>query len=96
MMKADTKTVLTVMTNMVTRKLQAGVAKSADPVRFYGFTAAEVIGLHFWKRHAAESVWFRLRDGRVIDSDGNPSESDLSHYVREYQESMQLADAVGL
>lgn len=94
MMKADTKTILTVMTNLVARKLQAGIAKSADPVRYYGFSAADVVGLHFWKRNASESVWFRLADGRVIDADGNATDTDPTLYERDAG-GCYFADAIG-
>ncbi|MDE1151494.1 MAG: hypothetical protein PW788_03060 [Micavibrio sp.] len=86
MMKPDNKTILVVMTNLVARKMSEGRAQSADPVRFYGFTPADVSGLHFWKRDANDNVWFRLHDGRVIDADGNLAEADLSHYIRQPDE----------
>ena len=88
MMKPDSRTILVVMTNLVARKVAVGVAQSPDPIRFYGFTPNDVSGLHFWKRDANDNVWFRLHDGRVIDADGKPSESDLHHYVREHDERM--------
>lgn len=74
------------MTNLVARKVAQGVAQSPDPIRFYGFTPHDVSGLHFWKRDANDNVWFRLHDGRVIDADGNLSDSDLHHYMREQEE----------
>jgi hypothetical protein len=48
---------------------------------FYGFGCGDIEALHS-RKHGAPGVnlFFRLRDGRVIDTFGRPHESDLALY----------------
>ena len=47
---------------------------------FYGFKPTDVVNLHFDKNGTGEGVWFRLRDGRVFDQKGEPSEKESEWY----------------
>jgi hypothetical protein len=48
---------------------------------FYGFRDSDVIMMHFQKQGLGSGLWFRLKDGRVIDSVGRPSHRFRSWYV---------------
>lgn len=50
------------------------MTKARTPKEFYGFRAEDVECLHFWKRRHGAGLWFRLKDGRVVDSLRQPSE----------------------
>lgn len=48
--------------------------------QFYGFSAEEVSDIHLRKNGHGTGLWFRLRDGRVYDLRGIPSESGREWY----------------
>jgi hypothetical protein len=48
---------------------------------FYGFRASDVIMMHLQKQGLGSGLWFRLKDGRVIDALGRPSHRFRSWYV---------------
>ena len=58
---------------------RTGVARTAE--EFYGFSAKDVIEMHFEKREPARGLWFRLRNGRVINAVGKASHPAPSHYA---------------
>jgi hypothetical protein len=45
-----------------------------------GFSAAEVEGVHTHKAGVGDGVWFRLRDGRVVDVTGEAVDADPGLY----------------
>lgn len=45
-----------------------GFTEAACKEKFYGFEAVEVVRVHFSKQGRGAGVFFRLRDGRVIDT----------------------------
>ena len=51
------------------------------PEQFYGFKPDDVDEMHFHKQGFGKGVWYRLKDGRVIDALGNPSEVERHWYV---------------
>src|SRR5260370_41088690 len=51
------------------------------PEEFYGFTPKHVAEIHFHKQGFGRGVWYRLKDGRVIDALGKLSERDRYWYV---------------
>ena len=59
----------------------AGETAAAEPEEFYGFRAEDVAEIHFQKHGAGRGVWYRLKDGRVIDAIEKPSEPDRIWYV---------------
>jgi hypothetical protein len=63
---------------MKTREL----TKAPSPEAFFGFGPLEVASLHFRKRGAGGGCWYRLRDGRVFDALGKPSQSPRPWYLR--------------
>jgi hypothetical protein len=50
------------------------MTRARTPEEFYGFRAEDVECLHFRKRRFGAGIWFRLKDGRVVDSLGRPSQ----------------------
>jgi hypothetical protein len=59
-----------------------GALTWADMVEKYlGFEAGDVLEMHQYKG-ADYGLWFRLRDGRVIDWQGRESENDRALYDR--------------
>ncbi|MCU1336049.1 MAG: hypothetical protein JWO19_1630, partial [Bryobacterales bacterium] len=57
-----------------------GMTAAPTPEAFYGFRAANVIELHFRKRGAGRGLWYRLKDGRVIDAFGKRALRSRSAY----------------
>lgn len=53
---------------------------NVDPRKYFGFSPEDVAELHTHKKGVGDGVWFRLKDGRVIDKYGTPAESDRSLY----------------
>lgn len=57
-----------------------------DPDRGYtcqavfGFNPWDVDGIHTHKQGHGDGLWFRLRDGQVVDACGEASESDPALY----------------
>jgi hypothetical protein len=59
-----------------------GKHRSAQtPEQFYRFRPEDVVEIHFHKHGFGRGVWYRLKDGRVINAVGNPSQPDRSWYV---------------
>lgn len=58
-----------------------GKTRAASPEQFYGFRAEDVIEMHFHKHGFGRGVWYRLKDGRVIDALGKPSHRERHWYV---------------
>ena len=56
-----------------------GMTNAPTPETFYGFEAADVIELHF-RKGSGRGLWFRLRDGRVIDAFGKRALRSRSAY----------------
>jgi hypothetical protein len=50
------------------------MTRARTPEEYYGFRAEDVECLHFRKRRFGSGLWFRLRDGRVVDALGRPSQ----------------------
>jgi hypothetical protein len=54
-----------------------GLTEAASKEQFYGFEAGDIVRVYFHKQGFGAGLFFRLRDGRVIDScacehNGNP------------------------
>jgi hypothetical protein len=78
-MRIDRQLALTMMTNLLKRKLKGGETAAADPVAFYGFGPDDVACVHFWKGNE-EGLWFRLKDGRVFDGEARPCDTSEALY----------------
>lgn len=48
--------------------------------RFFGFSAADVAGIHTHKTGFGDGVWYRLKDGRVFNNYAEPSEPNPVFY----------------
>ena len=46
----------------------------------YGFGPSDVAEMHLYKAGAGRGIWYRLKDGRVFDSQGRPSRRDRITY----------------
>jgi DMSO/TMAO reductase YedYZ molybdopterin-dependent catalytic subunit len=57
-----------------------GRTKATTPEEFYGFRAEDVVELHNHKQGARYGAWWRLKDGRVFDLAGRPSEPERHWY----------------
>jgi hypothetical protein len=66
--------------HFVVLKIQ-GKADTSTPEEFYGFKPADVSEMHFRKRGAGRGLWFRLKDGRVIDAFGRRSRRARTWYA---------------
>lgn len=55
--------------------------RARSPQEFYGFRAEDVSEIYLRKHGIGRGLWFRLKDGRVIDALGKPSERDRAWYV---------------
>ena len=42
--------------------------KARTPEEFYGFRPKDVVEMHFHKHGFGRGVWYRLKDGRVIEA----------------------------
>jgi hypothetical protein len=62
------------------RAVKFGNTKTATPEAYFGFSAFDVAELHFQMVGQGDGLWFRLKDGRVIDRHGKPCASDASLY----------------
>jgi hypothetical protein len=58
------------------RKTRARTAEE-----FYGFREVDVVEMFFYKHGFGSGVWYRLKDGRVIDAFGKPSRRDRAWYI---------------
>lgn len=63
----------------VVEKLMHSVSGSND-LNAFPFQPADVDGIFTHKIDEGHGVWFHLRDGRVFDSYGRPSESAVTQY----------------
>ena len=59
---------------------RAKATKAATPEEFYGFKAEDVVHVHLHKHGFGRGLWLRLRDGRVFDAAGTPSQQDRDWY----------------
>ena len=57
-----------------------GFTEAARKEEFYGFEAVEVDRVHFSKQGCGAGVFFRLRDGRVIDTEAREHDPDPIWY----------------
>jgi len=64
-----------------TRLRERGKTGSATPEELYGFRPEEVIEMHFHQHGFGRGVWYRLKDGRVIDALGKPAHRERHWYV---------------
>jgi len=58
-----------------------GRTDAQAPEEFYGFTPEDVAEIHFHKQGFGRGVWYRLKDGRVINALGNQSDPERYWYV---------------
>jgi len=63
------------------RLRDAGKTRASGPEAFYGFQPEDVAEMFLHKHGVGRGVWFRLKDARVIDAQGKPSEPDRVWYV---------------
>jgi len=57
-----------------------GLTQAANKEEFYGFEYGDVVLVHFHKQGTGTGVFFRLRDGRVIDTGGQPHDPNPVWY----------------
>jgi hypothetical protein len=48
--------------------------------QFYGFAASDVLTFHSHKQGLGAGLYYRLRDGRVVDAGGRPHDPDPIWY----------------
>jgi len=63
---------------LVHKVIVSTTAKTKE--EFYGFHASDIVRTHWWKAGYGGSVFFRLRDGRVIDAAGRSHDPDIVLY----------------
>ena len=63
------------------RHRSAGATRASGPEEFYGFRSEDVAAIFLHKHGFGRGVWFNLKDGRVIDVHGRPSDRDRAWYV---------------
>jgi hypothetical protein len=64
------------------RLFSKGKNRGAEtPEQFYGFRPEDVDEMHFHKQGFGKGVWYRVKDGRVIDALGRPSERERHWYA---------------
>jgi len=63
------------------RQRNAGTTRARGPEELYGFRPEDVAEMYLHKHGVGRGVWFRLKDDRVIDAQGKPSERDRAWYV---------------
>lgn len=85
MLKPDIQQIATLMNRAVIELAEEGlikVDKNADinTAKTFGFSANDVEGIHTHKIGVGDGVWYRLKDGRVFNNYGEPSEEDPSLY----------------
>jgi hypothetical protein len=49
------------------------ISDDSTPEEFFGFTVQDIEGVHHRLAGISAGTWFRLRDGRVIDSCARPA-----------------------
>lgn len=75
---------------MITRAMRAyhlvlrikGKTRTTTHEEFYGFQARDVVEIYTRKKGFGSGVWYRLKDGRVIDAFGKRSSSRGRYVVR--------------
>jgi hypothetical protein len=60
--------------------LLLGFTTASSPEEYFGFNHLHVKTVHTHKNGFGEGVWFRLRDGRVIDQVAMPDDPDPLAY----------------
>jgi len=63
------------------RLRDAGKTKAGGPEELYGFRPEDVAEMHLTKQGFGRGLWYRLKDGRVIDAAGRPSDQERYWYV---------------
>lgn len=61
-------------------KKELGLTQALSKEMFYGFCYRDIARVHFHKQGFGPGVFFRLRDGRVIDTAARRHESDPVWY----------------
>jgi hypothetical protein len=75
--------IIRVMMSTRFHELKAANGTAAESVeKMYPFQPEEVSSVYLHKRGVGAGVWFRLKDGRVYDSHGQPSERRPTLYRR--------------
>jgi hypothetical protein len=57
-----------------------GKAQASTPEEFYGFGPGDVIAVYAHKHGEGNGMWLRLKDGRVVDYLGKPSQPGAEWY----------------
>ncbi len=68
-----------------------GRTKAETPEELYGFRAPDVSEIHFYKAGFGRGLWYRLKDGRVLDSLGRPSRRDRISYAMRPPKTVRTA-----
>lgn len=83
MLTPDVETISRIMRQETDRALRAaGAMKPGQKVDtpLFCFQPKDVEGIYTHKEGAGLGIWFRLKDGRVFDSQGKAAEDDPSFY----------------
>jgi hypothetical protein len=64
---------------------ELGWTRAATKEEFFGFEANEIIRIYDHRRGFGSGLFFRLRDGRVMDSSGRECNDTLTSAMRLFQ-----------
>lgn len=57
-----------------------GKTRARTPKAFYGFRADDIVEMYIRKSGSGAGLWYRLKDGRVVDAFGRPSDPNRRRY----------------
>jgi hypothetical protein len=63
------------------RLREAGKTQAGGPDELYSFRPEDVAEMHLNKQGSGRGLWYRLKDGRVFDAAGQPSQAERYWYV---------------
>lgn len=59
---------------------QRRATRAATPEELFGFRAEDVTKIYLRKHGFGRGLWFRLKDGRVLDATGRPTHPERHWY----------------
>jgi len=58
-----------------------GRTEAQTDEEFYGFCAEDVLEMHYQRKGPSRGLWFRLKDGRIINAFGEDPKQARSRYA---------------